>query len=82
MSPAETHFTAREMPLRDDCRGCLFEPEHSRVCRLAVVIAQSRGLPDCEYPTASGKRVIYVLDASDARQVTIFEAGLAVLAIG
>jgi hypothetical protein len=69
MNISEIKFTAKEMPMRDTCAGCLFEPERSAICYQAADAAKLRGLPDCEYPTATGKRIIYVKTLIDERQL-------------
>ncbi len=71
MNIADLKFTAKEMPMRDTCKGCLFEPERSAICYQAADAAKVRGLPDCEYPTANGKRIIYVALDVDARQMEL-----------
>lgn len=72
MSASTIRFTAKEVEPRDGCKGCIFEPEHSRVCHEAVIIAKALDLPDCEYPSKTGQRVIYVRDKiSDPRQIRI-----------
>lgn len=73
MNISELKFTAKEMPMRDTCKGCIFEPERSAICYQAADAAKVRVLPDCEYPTASGKRIIYVAVAVDERQMDLLE---------
>jgi hypothetical protein len=74
MNIYEIKFTAKEMPMRDTCKGCLFEPERSAICYQAVEAAKLRDLPDCEYPTANGKRIIYVAMPVDERQIDLLES--------
>ncbi len=59
------------MPMRDTCKGCLFEPERSAICYQASEAAKIRGLPDYEYPKATGKRIIYVSVQVDERQLDL-----------
>lgn len=73
MNISELKFTAKEMPMRDTCKGCLFEPERSSTCYQAAEAAKLRNLPDCEYPTATGKRIIYVAMPVDERQLDLLE---------
>lgn len=68
LDPASMQFTARPAPEVRTCAGCLFDGQYARVCRLAGEVAQRAGLADCE-----AGRVVYVLRAVDARQLSIFE---------
>lgn len=71
MNISEIKFTAKEMPMLYTCKGCLFDPERSAICYQAADVAKLRGIPDCEYPTATGKRIIYVAMQVDERQLDL-----------
>jgi hypothetical protein len=72
MDPCLVTFKAAKGRPRS-CSGCLFEHERASVCRIASAEAVKRGLPDCEYPDAEGRSIIYVAVPVDERQGDLFE---------
>ena len=71
MKAAGAHFTAIEQPDADECKGCLFEREHTTECHAAAIEAKRLDLPDCEDRAPSGNGYIYVLTKTDPRQMRI-----------
>ena len=65
------HFTAAEAA--HDCKGCIFEHEHSRECRAAEAVARDLALPMCEDQAPGGNGYIYIFDKTDPRQMRIIQ---------
>jgi hypothetical protein len=77
MAAPEIKFTAEERAqsdiLKKGCSGCMFDGSPSLVCKEVEVVAKLRGLPDCDYPTPTGKRIIYIAVDVDERQMDLLE---------
>jgi hypothetical protein len=75
MNPHQIKFTAEYRKdtnqIDNGCSGCLFDKELGSVCMQVEEIAKLRGLPNCDYPSSNGKRVIYVAAEVDERQIEL-----------
>lgn len=78
MTSQQIKFTAAERVqsdiLKNGCSGCMFDGEPSFICKEVEVVANLRGLPNCDFPTPTGKRIIYVAAVPvDERQMNLLE---------
>lgn len=67
-------FTAAPVTASEDCEGCIFQKERSRVCDAANHAAKDAGLPECVGPRDVSV-CIYVRDPSDGRQADLLIGG-------
>lgn len=65
----KVQFTAQRS--KKACKGCVFESQHSTVCRAASAAAVAANMPDCDDPAPGGGSYIYVVVERDERQLLL-----------
>lgn len=76
LEPAKLAYRAAIQPedAVDECAGCVFFRQAAAVCAEAARLAVLADLPDCDHPDPdTGRQVIYLLRATDPRQLSIIE---------
>lgn len=76
LDPAKLAYRAAIQPegAVDECAGCLFFRQEVSVCDEAARLAVLADLTDCDHlDPETGRQVIYLLRATDPRQLSIIE---------
>ena len=73
IDPEQIRFVAAPAPKFGECDGCIFVSQKATVCDRAAAIAIAAGQSDCDHALPGRRSLIYVLDKSDPRQLTLAE---------